>query len=162
QRADRRLVGLDEQAAHVRVGGQEVLRELEGLVGGVALHLLQAGFLAGEAAFLQAVEEALGAGLAVLADLRDGDDADRTALPALCLRRRGERDAGVVGALVVVGGDEGGIVAAIGADIADDDRDIGLLGEGQYARRRRGIGRRDDDAGDAAGDRILRVAQLRL
>ena len=64
--------------------------------------------------------------------------------------------------VVVVGDDEGDVVAAIGADIGDDDRDLGVAGELQHARRGRGVGRRDDDAGDAAGDGVLRVAQLGL
>ena len=42
KRAKRRLVGLDEHGLHVRIGGQHVLGELERLVGGVGLHLLQA------------------------------------------------------------------------------------------------------------------------
>ena len=161
QRADRRLVGLDEHAAHVRVGGEHVLRELEGLVGGVGLHLLQAGFL-GDAGLLHRVAEARGARLAVLARLRDRDEADRAVRPALLLHRRGERLADAIRALIIVGDDERDIFAAVGADVGDDDRDLRARGEREHARRGRAVGRRDRDAGDAARDGVLRVLELGL
>ena len=161
ERADRRLVGLDEHAAHVGVGGQHVLGELEGLIGRVGLHLLQAGFL-GDAGLLHRLAEARGARLAVLARLRDRDETDRSVRPTLFLHRRGQRFADAVRALIVVGDDEGDIFAAIGADVGDDDRDIGARRQRQHARRRRTVGRRDGDAGDAARDGVLRVLELRL
>ena len=108
------------------------------------------------------VTEALGAGLAVQAGLRDGDDADAAVLPALLLQRGGERLADAVGAVVVVGDDEGHVVAAVGADVGDHHRDLGLLGELQHARRGGAVGRREHDAGDAAGDRVLGVLELGL
>src|SRR5580704_445997 len=86
KRAKSRLVCLDEHGLHVRVGGQHVLRELEGLVGGIGLHLLQARLLR-EARRLHGVAETRGAGLAVLARLRDGDKTDRAVSPALVLAR---------------------------------------------------------------------------
>ena len=122
ERADGRLVGLDEHAAHGGVGGEHVLGELESLVGRVGLHLLQAGFL-GDAGLLHRVAETGGARLAVLARLRDRDEADGSVLPALLLHRRGQRFADAERALIVVGDDEGDIFAAVGADVGDDDRE---------------------------------------
>ena len=88
QRAHGRLVGLDEHGLHVRIGGQHVLGELERLVSGIGLHLLQSGFL-GDPGVLHRVAEARGARLAVLARLRDGDEADGAVGPALLLQSRG-------------------------------------------------------------------------
>src|SRR6185312_10311527 len=61
----------------------------EGLVGGVALHLVERHFL--DAMLLHRIAEAFGARLAVVARERDGDKADRTLVPVMLLERGGER-----------------------------------------------------------------------
>src|SRR6185437_7981068 len=87
--------------------------------------------------------------------------ADRTLVPVMLLERGGERLAGLVGTLLVVGDDEGDVVAGDRADIGDHHRDVRLLRQAQYAWRGRGIRRRDQDAVHLARDRILRVLELR-
>ena len=111
---------------------------------------------------LHRVAEAGGARLAVLARLRDRDEADRAVGPALLLQRLGERLADAMRAFLVVGDDERDIFAAVGADVGDDDGNFRARGEREHARRGRAVGRRDRDAGDAARDRVLRVLELGL
>src|SRR5690606_23600610 len=109
-------VGLDEHSLHVRIGGRHVLRELERLVGSIGLHLLQAGFL-GDAGFCQSILEALGAGLTVQAGLADAYDTDATILLAGGLHCLRQSLTDPVGALVVVGNNEGDVFAAVSADV---------------------------------------------
>jgi len=125
------------------------------------LHLLQAGLL-GDPGLLHGVAEPSGARLAVLARLRDGDEADGAVGPALLFQRGGQRLADAEGALVVVGDDERGVLAAVGADIRDNDWNFRARGKRENAWRGGAVGRRNGDAGDAARDRVLRVLELRF
>ena len=125
------------------------------------MHLLQAGLL-GEPRRLHGVAETGGARLAVLPRLRDGDEADGAVGPALILKSGGQRLAHAMRALIIVGDDERDILAAVGADVRDDDRDLRARGKRKHARRGRAVGRRNRDAGDAARDRILRILELGL
>ena len=111
---------------------------------------------------LHRVSEARGARLAVLARLRDGDEADGAISPAFVLERRRERLAHPMRALIIVGDDERDIVAAVGADVRDDDRNLRARGKRENAWRGRAVGGRNRDAGDAARDRVLRVLELGL
>jgi hypothetical protein len=64
--------------------------------------------------------------------------------------------------LFVVRDDERDIVAAVGADIRNNDRNLRARGGGENAWRGRAVGRRDRDTGDATRDRVLRILKLRL
>src|SRR6202020_3626820 len=100
--------------------------------------------------------------LAVLARLRDGDEAHGAVGPALVLERRGQRLANAVRALIIVGDDERDIFAAVGADIRDDDWNLRARGKRENAWRCRAVSGRNRNAGDAARDRVLRVLELGL
>ena len=160
-RPETRLIGLDEHGLHVRVGGQHVLRELERLVSRVGLHLLQAGLL-GEPRRLHGVTKTSGARLSVFARLRDRDETNRAVGPTLVLERSGQRLADALRALMIVGDDERDILAAVGADVCDDDWNLRARGERENAWRGRAVGGRDGDAGNAARDRVLRILELGL
>src|SRR6185312_17553787 len=124
--------------------------------GGVALHLVERHFL-NVAVLLHRVAEALCARLAVVAREGDRHQAYRALVPMMLLERGGERHAGIMGALLVVGDDEGYIVPGHGADIRDHHRDVRLLGEAQDARSGGGIGRRNEDTIDMSRYGVLSV-----
>ena len=134
KRAKGGLVSLDEHRLHVRVGGQHVLGELERLVGGIGLHLLQSGLLGDAQLLFIASRKPAVRAWPFLRACEIVTSPTEPSVQPLSFSAAASASPTPMCALIVVGDDERDIVAAIGADVGDHDRNLRARCELQNAR----------------------------